>query len=214
MAEKMNLKNPQKVRPELRPNTRPNIGPNKPPHKTSSRKSQQLLFDQSFKIQKEFGGALLKKSHAKKARPISTKHAMHVTLRSSKAKNEKSFLLNRQRRLQIEAKIHELAKKFGIKIYKLAIVGNHIHLLLRATYRRGFIYFLRAIAGIIARIALGAQRGQLKLADSDKFWDQRPWTRLLAWTRDFENVKKYVQQNFNEAMGFTPYKPRKYASTA
>jgi len=84
----------------------------------------------------------------------------------------------------------------------------------RAAYRKGFISFLRAISGVIARIALGAERGHAKLKEAAQFWDQRPWTRILAWMKDFENVKKYVQQNFNEAMGFVPYKPRKYSSTA
>jgi len=37
---------------------------------------QQLLGDE-FKIEKEFGGALLKKSHAKKARPVAIKKTMH-----------------------------------------------------------------------------------------------------------------------------------------
>ncbi len=46
-----------------------------------------------------------------------------------------------------------------------------------------------------------------------RFWDQRPWTRILSTWTEFKNVKKYVEQNFKEAMGFTPYKPRKYKST-
>lgn len=154
------------------------------------------------------------KSHAKKPRPISTKHAMHLTLRSSKARGEKSFLANRKRSILIESKVRSIAKKFGVQTYRYANVGNHIHILVRATYRRGFISFLRAISGVIARIALGAERGQAKLRESTQFWDQRPWTRVLAWMKDFENVKKYVVQNFNEAMGFVPYKPRKYPSTA
>ena len=79
---------------------------------------------------------------------------------------------------------------------------------------KGFIYFLRSISGIIARIALNAEKGKSKLKESTQFWDQRPWTRILFTWTEFKNVKKYVEQNFNEAMGFVPYKPRKYKSTA
>ena len=181
---------------------------------SSKNSSKQQSFSDEFKIKKEFGGSLLNKSHAKSARPISTKNAMHLTLRSLKAKGEKSFLASRSRAALIEDKVRANAKKFGIQIYQYANVGNHIHLLIRATYRRGFIYFLRAISGIIARIALGAQRGKGKLDQEAQFWDQRPWTRILTWMKDFLNVKKYVAQNFNEAMGFTPYKPRKLSSSA
>jgi len=194
-------------------------------------KHKQFLLNDEFKIEREFGGSLLKKSHAKKPRPISIKNSMHLTLRSSKAKGKMSFLANRQRRLLIEQKIHEVAAKFGVRIYKLAIVGNHIHILLRATYRKGFISFLRSITGIIARIILGAERGAAKpgkgtdartqyahgpnthRTKTTRFWDQRPWTRVITWMKDFANVKKYVQQNFNEAMGFVPYKPRKTSAS-
>lgn len=197
-------------------------------------KDRQLLLDSTLNSKKEFGGALLKKSHAKKARPISTKQAMHVTLRSSQARGEKSFLANRKRAAEINSKVHSLAKKYGIKIYRYANVGNHIHLLVRASYRRGFIAFLRSISGIIARIAMGVERGKvldtkeqalsqskaIKMSQNQSkesvmgFWDQRPWTRILSWATDFNNVKKYVEQNFSEAMGFIAYKPRKYLSTA
>lgn len=181
--------------------------------KSKSRAKQQLL-DEEFKITKEFGGSLLKKSHAKKARPISTKHSIHLTLRSSKARGEKSFLANRKRSTLIESKVKFIADKFGVQIYRYANVGNHIHLLVRVRYRRGFISFLRSISGVIARIALGAEKGKAQLQEGATFWDQRPWTRVLTWRKDFENVKKYVEQNFNEAMGFVPYRLRQFNSTA
>lgn len=170
---------------------------------------KQLLLGNDFKFQKEFGGAHLNKSHAKNARPISFKKSMHLTLRSSKAKGEKSFRFNKNRILKIESVVRTQAKKFGIEIYKFANVGNHLHMLVQVSTRIGFISFLRSISGLIARISLGAERGNAKLKGTAHFWDQRPWTRiLLTWT-EFINVKKYVEQNFNEAMGFVTYKPRK-----
>lgn len=182
---------------------------------SNKRKAQkQQLLSREFKIEKEFGGALLKKSHAKKARPIALKKTMHLTLRSSKARGEYSFRFDKNRIQKIEKVVRLQAKKFGVEIFRYANVGNHLHLLVKASYRQGFISFLRSISGIIARIALGAEKGMAKLKNVSHFWDQRPWTRiLLTWT-EFINVKKYVEQNFNEAMGFIPYKPRKYKSTA
>jgi len=178
-------------------------------------KQKQLLLDDEFQVEKEFGGARLKKSHAKKSRPIAIKKTMHLTLRSSKAKGEKSFRYDKNRIQKIDKVVKTQARKFGVEIYRFAIVGNHLHLLVKASFREGFISFLRSISGIIARIALGAERGSAKLRESARgFWDQRPWTRILFTWTEFKNVKKYVEQNFNEAMGFVPYKPRKYKSTA
>ena len=208
-----------------------------------ARQPKQQVLGSEFKVEKEFGGACLKNSHAKKARPIETRKAMHLTLRSSKAKGGKSFRASKERIHRIEKLVRKQAQVFQVEIYRYANVGNHLHLLVKANSRKGFIRFLKAISGLIARIVLGAERGKAKeelievgkseeagkaeepgktenakkskLTKSAKgFWDQRPWTRILyAWT-DFKNVKKYVEQNFNEAMGFIPYKPRKYRSTA
>ena len=179
------------------------------------KKEKQMFLSDDLDVKREFGGALLKKSHAKKARPIALNKTMHLTLRSSKAKGDKSFRFNKNRIQRIDKVVKSQAHKFGVELFRFANVGNHIHMLVKASYRKGFISFLRAISGIIARIALGAEKGNAKLSESVRgFWDQRPWTRiLLTWT-EFKNVKKYVEQNFNEAMGFVPYKIRKYKSTA
>jgi len=172
--------------------------------KISARKGQQLLLDQSFKIKREFGGSLLKKSHAKTARPISDKEAMHIVLKSTMAKGTYS-MLNKDRPRRIRKSIDAQAKRFYVKIYEYANVGNHLHILVRASDRKLFKGFLRSISGLIARITLSAERGSAKKI---KFWDQRPFTRIVSWAKDFSWVKAYVVQNFHEAMGWVPFKPR------
>jgi REP element-mobilizing transposase RayT len=171
---------------------------------------RQLLLDKSFKSRSEFGGDLLKASNPKRARPISTKEAMHIVLRSSRAKGKFS-MLEKSRADRIEKLIRKHAKKFGVGIHQYANVGNHIHLLVLPSYRDFFKYFLRTISGLIARIVLGAQRGAPKKI---KFWDQRPWSRIVKWKKDFNGAKKYVIQNFNEAMGFVTYKVRTSKTTS
>jgi putative transposase len=165
---------------------------------------KQLLLDKSFQFKSEFGGDLLKSANARSARPISTKEAMHIVLRSSYAKGKNS-MLEKSRVDHIDKLIRKHAKNFGVKIYQYANVGNHIHLLVLASHRGFFKNFLRTISGLIARAVLGAQRGSAKKI---KFWDQRPWSRVVKWKKDYNGAKKYVIQNFNEAMGFVAYKVR------
>lgn len=213
-------------------------GPQKPKQLTLGHGSKA---EKEFKFDKEFGGSLLKESHAKKKRPICTKNTMHITLRSTKAKGSRSFLATPKRARLIQSKVYSNASRFGVRIYRYANVGNHLHLLVRAGYRKGLIAFLRAISGIIARIATGKERGKVvgsavgkmvagiakkaakRVTGKDQqtgspplapFWDQRPWTRVVTWMSDFLNVAKYVRQNFDEAMGFVAYKPRATASNA
>ena len=135
---------------------------------------------------------------------------MHIVLRSSLAKGKYS-MLHKDKGKRIRQTIEAQAKRFHINIYEFANVGNHIHLLVKTHSRDLFKGFLRAISGLIARITLGVERGS---AMALKFWDQRPFTRIVSWRKDFESVKQYVIQNFDEAMGFEPYKPRNYNSTA
>jgi REP element-mobilizing transposase RayT len=167
--------------------------------------AKQSFFDQDiFKSRKDFGGALIGKGHAKKARPISTQHAMHVVLRSSKAKGDWSLHSPRNLKL-VERTLKKLAHQFGITIYRYAIVSNHIHILLKLSNRFTFAPFMRALAGTIALKVTGANK--LK-ALTEKFWDFIPWSRVVEWGKAYTRAKAYVFQNELEACGDIPYQPR------
>jgi len=170
------------------------------------RVAKQLHFNtQSIRKMHQFGGSLLKNSHAKTARPLSTKHAMHVVLRSSLAKGEWSLRSLKNQKL-VETTIRTQAKKYGIKIYEFANVGNHLHLLIKLSNRFTFAPFMRAISGIIALKVTGARKAkELK----QKFWDYRPWTRIVEWKKAYRIAKDYVIQNHLEAIGYISYQTRK-----
>lgn len=171
--------------------------------KRSSRKRQEYL-SQELRPKFEFGGSLLKNSHAKEKRPISTKQPMHLVLRSSMAVGALSLRSNRVRG-PIERRIRSYCQKFGVRLYEFANVGNHLHLLIKLGNRFTFAKFIKAVTGVIARLVLGAQRGSAK---GQKFWDQRPYSRIVAWKRGYQIVKDYVIQNHLEAIGMIPYTPR------
>src|SRR5471030_2165101 len=122
---------------------------------------------------KHFGGVYLKNSNPKEKRPISTKRSMHLVLRSSMAKGGLSFL---KRDNKIREIISIQGKKHGVKIYRQANGGNHLHLMVLPRSRDAFNNFIRSISGIIARLILGAERG---CAKGIKFWDKRPFTRIV-----------------------------------
>jgi REP element-mobilizing transposase RayT len=171
----------------------------------NSRNKQLSLDSRLTKPIKEFGGSLLKKSNAKVARPVSTKHAMHIVLRSDMAKGVYSMLGLKSSK-KIQRIIWNQARRCGVRIYEYANVGNHLHLLLRASHRDGFRSFLRAITGLIARCVLGVEKGK---AQGLKFWSYRPYSRLVEWKKGYQIAKDYVIQNHLEAMGLVPYKARK-----
>jgi REP element-mobilizing transposase RayT len=108
--------------------------------------------------------------------------------------------------------IDKQSKKHGVKVYNYANGGNHLHLVLRPMSRRAFNGFIRSVSGLVARLVLNAERGRAKLNSKDllkKFWDQRPFTRIIEWGRDFNSTSNYLLQNSLEAYGFIAFKPRK-----
>ena len=142
----------------------------------SSLKSVQAQSqDPRLRIMKQFGGTLLKKSHAKVARPISTKHAMHVVMRSSQARGEWSFRAQKHRK-QVEGILRSQGIRYGVRILEFANGGDHFQMVLKITDRISFHSFLRAISGMIAmKVSDAAKTRALK----NKFWDCRPWTRVV-----------------------------------
>jgi REP element-mobilizing transposase RayT len=177
----------------------------------SSKKQHYLPgFDQLGLGEKEFGGSKrLKKAHAREARPISIKRPMHLVMRSTLATGERSFLRAKRAR-KIEELVHRLGKEKGVKVYRFANSGNHLHFIVLPRSREAFKSYIKAITGIIARLTLGAERGNAKKI---RFWDAKPYTKIIEWGREYVTVCRYLLQNTLEALGFVAYQPRKHKTT-
>lgn len=148
-----------------------------------------------------YGGQLLKTRKGRsRGRPLATKHSMHLVLRSSKAKGEWSF-----RRPKHRKKIKELLKKFadryGVRILSFANVGNHLHLQLQLIRRETYRPFIRALTGAIAMAITGVNRWTQKSGKNLKFWDYRPFTRVVIGWRAVLGLKDYIRINQLEGEG-------------
>jgi REP element-mobilizing transposase RayT len=131
-------------------------------------------------------------------RPFDPKRAMHITLRSQRARGEWSMLKqqNKNRVIQI---LDEASRKYDVRVHRFANVGNHLHLLISARSRKEFQGFLRVLAGQIAFVITGAKKGTP--AKGGKFWDKLAYSRVVAGGRDFVNVSRYVSKNIWESLG-------------
>ena len=150
-----------------------------------------------------FGGNYLKNSHAKTRRPLSSKLPMHLVLRSELAKGRFSFLNYKQYR-QVNRLVREVARKHQVTIHDYANSGNHLHILLRLRAVRDWAAFIRELTGRIAQVVQGLTAKETGAA---KFWDQRPFTRIVGdWNRSFKIVRRYILRNRVEAEGLNPLK--------
>ncbi|MBO9667913.1 MAG: transposase [Bdellovibrio sp.] len=148
--------------------------------------------DPRLRLTKQFGGALLKKSNAKTARPVSVKHGMHVVLKSSQASGGWSF-----RRIENSKKIQSIlysqAQKYGVRIQEVAKSSDHLQLIVKIKNREAFNAFMRAISGMIAMAVTGAAKTR---ALKTKFWDYRPWTRIVEILKKYSLVADESIQQF------------------
>src|SRR5690606_12887550 len=94
---------------------------------TSSRKRQLDL--PPNKVPRFFGSSL-SKSHPKTVRPLSTKQALHLVLKSDRAVGTSSMLARPHSR-QVHKIVHRQAAKFCVRIYHFVNVGNHLHFVIR-----------------------------------------------------------------------------------
>ena len=149
---------------------------------------RQLAFSFTQDYKKHFGGSLLV-GKRKSKRPLSTKHPMHLVLRSSF-----KGIFNPSNR-SLHELIHQQAKKFGIQIYDLALNWSHIHLLIRIQNRSDYLRFIRALTSIIAA------RAKEFDPKFKQIFTIRPFTRILNWGRDFKNALNYQILNQLESVG-------------
>ena len=104
---------------------------------------QQLLLSSELKQDLEHGGV---KSIGKRKgrRPFSPNFTMHLTLRSSQAVGDKSFL-RKENSKWISRLLMKQSQKWGIRVYEFANGGNHLHLLIRAHKKKWFNSFFKSI---------------------------------------------------------------------
>ncbi len=131
------------------------------------------------------------------ARPLSTNQTMHMILRSSKAKGEWAFSthINEQ---YVDYYVSKFARKYGVRILSLVNVHNHLHFHIQLTNRLHYKHFIRALTAALAMAITKKSRwNKLK----EKFWDYRPFTRIIANERQRLSLRDYLAINELEGRG-------------
>lgn len=130
------------------------------------------------------------KTRPRRARPKS-KQALHLVLRSELAKGRYSLLTKAR---WIEHVIHQQAQRHGVRVYRLANAGNHLHLVVLVGDRMGYARWIRAVTGQIARGIVGASRREPQL-QGIRFWSGQLFSRVVSWGRAFHGLVNYLKLN-------------------
>ncbi len=161
------------------------------------------------KSARAFGGTLLKDKRNRTARPIDTKRPMHLVLRSTQAVGRQSFLSPRNAK-RVAQTIKHFAERNGVRLYQVGNSGNHLHLLIRVTNRHTWKRFIRGLTSALAYVVGAYRKGE---ALQTKFWDFRPFTRVVEWGRDYRLQRDYVFLNALEGLGVIPSRRSQNTST-
>src|SRR4051812_25976221 len=79
---------------------------------------------------REHGGSV-RAGLRKLARPFDGSRPLHIVLRSSRATGAWSLRL-RSTEVRVRETLNRLARRHGIRVYRFAAAGNHLHMLARA----------------------------------------------------------------------------------
>lgn len=163
-----------------------------------ARKPQQQTFDFFRKrIPKTFGGQALQ-GKRKSKRPLSVKSAIHLVIKSEKAKGVLSFVSYQS---VIDKAISAISKKWNITVYDKAVNFDHVHFVIKIKSESDYRSWIRELTSEIVRLI--SVRTGIKLT---QFFSLRPWTRILNWGRDFKNAQNYLVLNQMEVVGLRPPK--------
>lgn len=150
---------------------------------------------------KAYGGELLKTRKGRsRGRPLATKNSMHLVLRSSRAVGEWSFRRAGNRR-KVHSLLEKFSKRFAVRVLSVANVGNHLHLHIQLTNRLTYRPFIRALTGAIAMAVTGVNKWTRKQSARIRFWDYRPYTRIVIGYRALLTLRDYIKINTLEGYG-------------
>jgi len=130
-------------------------------------------------------------------RPLCTARSIHLTLRSTQARGARSFRQPHHAD-KVRSLIKRFSGKFKVRVFSVANVGNHLHLHVQLANLKAYTRFIRALTAAIAMAIMGTGKGKPAQA---KFWDRRPFTRLVNGVREFIRVKDYIEINNLEGDG-------------
>jgi hypothetical protein len=137
---------------------------------------------------------------------------MHLIFKSSLAKGSWSFRY-RSNAARIEALIVREAARFGVQLIRYSNNFNHLHLHVKFGSRELYKKFVKSVSGQVAMLITGACKSRslraLLVAKSGasksiKFWDARPFTRIIRGWRGFKIADDYVRLNQLEAEQVIP----------
>lgn len=149
-----------------------------------------------------YGGTLLKTRKGRsRGRPLAVKNSMHLILRSSLATGDWSFRRSANRK-KIEAIFKKFSQKYAVRLISIANVGNHLHLEIQLTNRFTFKPFIRATTAAIAMAVTGRNRWTAAKTKAVKFWDYRPYTRVIIGFKALLGLRDYIRINQLEGYGY------------
>ena len=126
---------------------------------------------------------------------------MHFILKSKRAVGRNSFGHSRNLRA-VNTLVEDRCKKYGVKLISYSNNFNHLHMLIKFPSRPIYLRFVRAITAALAMLITRTKKNARSLV---KFFDERPFTRIVRGLKAYKIAWDYIRLNQLEAAGVIPY---------
>ncbi len=131
---------------------------------------------------------------------------MHLVLKSSHMKEERSLFRSENAKL-FRSILNKYAEKYFVVIVRFKLVGNHVHILFKVKSVKLYKDFIRSLTGQFAQKMI--ERFKLNIK---KFFDERPFTRVIEFGRDYNRVISYIESQLKSSRSPKPT-PNTHATT-
>lgn len=142
------------------------------------RQRKAPVTEQLKKHKAAYGGELRKTRAGRRGgRPLPKRGFVHLAMRSSKATGRWAF--DKPAHWEnIEEIAHRFGNKYNVAVLSIKPSGKSLHFVLRLRDASRYRPFIQAVSSAIMMAITGYSRWKKRPA-GEKFWDYRPFTRVL-----------------------------------
>lgn len=156
-------------------------------------KQLKLFPELKIKTRKVHGPAnILNQRKIDRPLAINTPHHLGIKIKDSKNSGQYFSPFD----MELKNLLTKAAERYTIQIYEVAFNWTHIHVVIRFSTRLDYTHFIRYFTSQMMRI-LSARHGK----NLKGLFEAIPFTRIVSWGRDLENVRRYTRTNAVEAVG-------------
>lgn len=127
-------------------------------------------------------------------RPLVINTPLHLGIKIKDPRNSGDYFSPFD--IELKNLLTKAADRYKIQVFEVAFNWTHIHMVISFRSRSDYTNFIRYFTSQMVR-TLNTRHGK----NLKGLFEAIPFTRIVSWGRDFDNVRRYTRTNTLEALG-------------